>query len=207
MNHRLLKGFYVLEGIDGSGTTTQLHRIAELAVQNDLPLHATFEPTDSPIGKTIRLALKGDYPLTQESMARLFSADRCDHIDNSRHGILSYLERGYKVLSDRYLFSSLVYQSLDYSFDTVLSLNQYPLPQVLFYIDTPPEVGIARRAGRDIEEIYEKSALQNQIYQAYARVINYFSDSPMETVRIDGTLPQERITEIVWSYIGDMPKI
>ena len=89
----------------------------------------------------------------------------------------------------------------------MLSLNDYPLPQILFYIDTPPEIGIARRAGRDIEEIYEKSALQEQIYQSYDRIIDYFADSGMITLRIDGTLTPERITEIIWSYFADMPKM
>lgn len=202
MSHRILRGFYVLEGIDGSGTTTQLKNMEKMAAIHNMPLYTTFEPTDSPLGRAIRQTLRGEYPLTQESLARLFSADRCDHVDNPDHGILAQLDRGIKVLSDRYLFSSLVYQSIDFSFDTVYSLNQFPLPEVLFYIDTPPDVGIARRAERTLEEIYEKDALQTQIYDRYRDVISHFADSGMHTVIVDGTLPPEDISKTLWSYIA-----
>ena len=204
--HTVLPGFYVLEGIDGSGTTTQLNNLKRLADDTGIQVHVTCEPTVSPIGKTIRRILKGDYPVSQESMARLFSADRCDHLDNADHGIKKYLSDGIKVISDRYLFSSLVYQSLGFPLDAVKALNNFPLPEVLFFIDIPPDVGIQRRNGRSIEEIYERHHLQQSIYERYHEVLSAYADSGMRTERIDGTKPMEEISDMIWRTIANMPK-
>ena len=207
MKQSILRNFYVLEGIDGSGTTTQLNSLKKMAEKENLPLHATFEPSDSPIGRTIRTILRGEYQTSQETIARLFSADRCDHLYNRTSGIETWLQNGYKVLSDRYLFSSLVYQSIDYSLEEVLKLNPFPLPEILFYIDTHPSIGIERRSQRSIEEIYEKESLQMTIYNKYEAILEKFARSDMKIRRIDGSLPPEEISARIWREMTDLPKL
>ncbi|HYY53573.1 MAG TPA: dTMP kinase, partial [Myxococcales bacterium] len=106
--------FIALEGLDGSGTTTQAERIASVLRAQGRRVLLTREPSDGPIGTLIRLALTGRLglpqrsgPLTEEALALLFAADRVDHLAAV---IEPALERGELVVCDRYVLSSLAYQ-------------------------------------------------------------------------------------------------
>lgn len=102
--------FIVLEGIDGSGTTTQLSRVSAALRTLGHRVHETREPTGGRIGKLIREQLSDPSGVSARCLALLFAADRIDHLDRE---ILPALARGEVVVCDRYVMSSLVYQSLD----------------------------------------------------------------------------------------------
>src|SRR5690606_25682164 len=105
----------VLEGIDGSGTTTQARWLGEALEQRGHAVIVTREPTSGPIGLLIRQALQQQLPsengqsvqLDFRAMALLFAADRVDH---NQRLILPALAAGKIVISDRYTLSSLLYQ-------------------------------------------------------------------------------------------------
>lgn len=84
---KVLDNFIVLEGLDGSGTTTQLEKIAERFDRDEKAVHATFEPTTSALGKLVRSVLKKDLVTTPLALAMMFAADREDHLNNPVHGI------------------------------------------------------------------------------------------------------------------------
>ncbi len=111
-NSEILKKFIVLEGLDGSGTTTQLNMLGKKFSQSNINCFMTMEPTDGCIGKIIRKALKKEIVLDKKTLALLFSADRNEHLCG-RDSIREYLARGIWTISDRYFFSSIAYQSLD----------------------------------------------------------------------------------------------
>src|SRR5262245_15868735 len=99
----------VLEGIDGAGTTTQARRLGEFMASRGVPVHVTNEPSAGPVGREIRNILRGAHaPFDQGAMALLFAADRLDHLSRE---IVPHLEAGTHVVCDRYLLSSIVYQS------------------------------------------------------------------------------------------------
>ena len=106
--------FIVLEGIDGSGTTTQLERAVACVAGLGHRATATREPSDGPVGHLLREALLGRLhmpdgeKLDGRTMALLFAADRIDHLQRE---IEPQLAAGTSVLSDRYLLSSLAYQA------------------------------------------------------------------------------------------------
>lgn len=109
----ILKNFVVFEGLDGTGTTSQIRLLQEAFAsrgRQDAVLF-TCEPTDGSIGKLIREALSGTVDFDAQTIAYLFGADRCEHI-HGKEGILAQLRAGKAVFSDRYLFSSLAYQGL-----------------------------------------------------------------------------------------------
>lgn len=129
----IIRGFIVFEGLDGAGTTTQAGLLEKKFKEEGITCSAGFEPTDNFIGKIIRRILRGEEEVAPGTLAKLFAADRHEHLYNNSSGIIARCRRGEIVISDRYLFSSLAYQSIIFGFDRVLKLNsEYPLPEHLF---------------------------------------------------------------------------
>jgi len=116
-----MANFVVLEGIDGSGSTTIANRLWQELTHLDIPAVLTKEPSNGPIGKLARAALLGEFPLDRRAMLGLFVADRWWHVDNV---IKPALDRGDWVVCDRYFPSTIVYQSDLFSRSTILSTMQ-----------------------------------------------------------------------------------
>ena len=184
--------FVVLEGIDGSGTTTQAARLAAWLKQKDLPVEPTREPTDGPVGSLIQRALKGEIELDEKALALLFAADRIEHV----HGVIEpALARGSWVISDRYVLSSLAYQSVHVPLPWVRLLNQYaPWPDVTFLLDAPVEVCLQRiRAlGRPTEH-YEKAETLQRIRENYQALAEALLDGGKRIVVLDAAEPPEAV--------------
>src|SRR5260221_11866499 len=118
--------FAALEGIAGSGRTTQLERlVSHLDAGLGRRAHATREPSTGPVGRLLRELLLGQHalpdgaPADGHAMALLFAADRRDHL---RREIEPALAAGTDVVSDRYLMSSLAYQAEEAERSWVASL-------------------------------------------------------------------------------------
>ena len=98
----------------------------------------TGDPTMGPVGRVIRKILKRQIAAGPDTVALLFAADRTEHLYEENDGILSHLRRGELVICDRYLFSSLAYQSLACDPEFVFYLNsRFPLPRHLVFLNTP----------------------------------------------------------------------
>jgi len=106
--------------------------------------------------------MRREASFTAETMARLFAADRGEHLSGPG-GIRAALERGELAVSDRYFFSSLAYQSVECDPDLVRELNRrFPLPEYLIFLDVPPEIGEGRVSRRGEREIYERTGFPVQ---------------------------------------------
>jgi dTMP kinase len=167
--------FVVLEGIDGSGTTTQLDRLVAHLRARGRRAHATREPSQGPVGLLLRELLLGRHalpdgaPADGQAMALLFAADRRDHL---RREIEPELAAGADVVSDRYLMSSLAYQAVEADREWVAGLGRGLRPADLtILLDVPVEVAAARRraAGR-VTERYDADEVQARVADAYRRV-------------------------------------
>ncbi len=90
MKTEVLKNFIVLEGLDGSGTTTQLNNLYKALQKDNIAIEKTFEPTDDEIGKLIRRILRKEFSQDAKTISKLFIADRNEHI---------YGEKGIKELT------------------------------------------------------------------------------------------------------------
>ncbi len=204
MNKEILQKFIVIEGIDGAGTTTQNRLLSEWLTVKGVGHCKTFEPTEEPSGKAIRALLAG-YAAAPGTLAWLFAADRYNHLHMPDGGVLAQLQLGKWVISDRYLFSSLAYQSMDYPFEKVAELNSsFPLPELLFFLDIPAEVGEERLAGRSALEIFETTDKQRVIRDSYMRVLNMYKDTNMQVVIIDGTQPAEVIAKAIQKRVSQL---
>lgn len=200
---QILDRFIVVEGLDGAGTTTQMKAVAEAFDQAGVQCHATFEPTSSPLGTLVRSVLRKEVVTTPLALAMLFSADREDHLHHPMTGIVERLDRGAVVISDRYLFSSLAYQSVDCGFERVSALNDFPIPKFIVYLDTPIDACLRRIESRENgREIFEKQEFLEKVRDNYELI---FAELPEDVIlmRIDGKKSREAITEIILGVLRD----
>jgi dTMP kinase len=164
--------FIVLEGIDGSGTTTQLDRLARHLEGRGRRVHPTREPSQGPVGRLLREILLGGHrrpdgaAVDGLAMALLFAADRRDHLTRE---IEPALAAGADVVSDRYLLSSLAYQAQEAERDWVAGLGRdLRVPDLTLLLDVPVPVAAARRraAGRP-DERYDADEVQARVAARY----------------------------------------
>lgn len=198
---QILDRFIVVEGLDGAGTTTQMKAVAEAFDQSGVQCHATFEPTSSALGSLVRSVLRKEVVTTPLALAMLFSADREDHLHHPMTGIVERLKRGAVVISDRYLFSSLAYQSVECGFERVSALNDFPIPKYIVYLDTPIDACLKRIESRENgRELFEKQEFLEKVRDNYELI---FADLPEDVVlmRIDGQKSREEITEIILNVL------
>ena len=196
----VLKNFIVFEGIDGAGTSTQIKKLVEKDPERFV---ATAEPTSGPTGKFLRRMLAGEFHVDEKTNAYLFAADRCEHIFG-KGGVKELCESGKTVVSDRYFFSSLAYQSVSCGLDLPELLNSpFPLPEYLFFFDINPEISLGRVNNRNGQkEIYENIESQKKIAALYEKVISMYESNPakreeMKIIRIDATKTIDEISRII----------
>jgi dTMP kinase len=216
----IIRNFIVFEGGDGSGTSTQLALIRRRfsatggafgGAESDasgaiLPLlYTTCEPTDGPIGALIREALGGRLSLRGETLARLFAADRNEHL-YGEGGIIGRARRGELVISDRYVLSSLVYQGIACGEELPRALNAaFPLPEALLYFDLEPEIALKRLEERPARDIYEYPDFQTAVRERYRALLPRYADQGVRISRIDASKPREEVADAVWRVLENLP--
>lgn len=162
-----LKNFIVFEGIDGSGTTTQMAYLASVFSQRKTAVFFTAEPTERPEGKLIRRILKGDIDAAPGTVAHLFAADRYQHLYGN-DGILEHLEQGEIVICDRYVLSSLAYQGTTCGKELPSYLNaRFPAPGLIVFFKIEAAKAMQRVQKRQELEIFEKLPFQQAVEAAY----------------------------------------
>jgi dTMP kinase len=160
-----------LEGIDGSGKSTQARLLAKALKERGWEVVLTQEPTTGPQGKELRLYLGGPARnLSPEAELELFLADRRDHV---RQVIRPALAAGQIVISDRYYYSSVAYQGalgLDPAY--ILALNEAfaPRPDLVFILTLPVPLALARlvKKRRETLQVSEGPAYLEQVAAIYA---------------------------------------
>lgn len=155
--------FIVIEGIDGSGKSTQIQLLANRLMANKRKVYTTAEPTVSLTGGMLRDALRGVTKKTTCEIASMFLLDRIFHNVNPVDGIEKFLAAGVDVICDRYYYSSLAYQGSETDFDWVLDMNlncpEIRKPDICIFLDLEPEKAIERiSANRMVTEIYEEKS-------------------------------------------------
>ncbi|MCL2479949.1 MAG: dTMP kinase [Treponema sp.] len=204
---KILRNFAVFEGLDGSGTTTQMEILEKTLSMGPGPqplLFKTFEPTDSSIGRLLRQGMSGEIRFDSRTIAFLFAADRSEHLYGSG-GIEEKCSQGKLVVCDRYLFSSLVYQGITCGEELPCNLNRdFPLPELVLFFDLDPETAQKRMDSRSHRDIYEYLEFQIKVRERYKAILQkYSSDIRIET--IDASLSKEEVSALVWRSLGKMP--
>ena len=200
----VLKNFFVFEGIDGAGTSTQINKLVNC---NPDIFVATAEPTTGETGRFLRKMLGGEFSVDEKTNAFLFAADRCEHI-YGKNGIIENINNGKIVISDRYFFSSLAYQSISCGDDIPFFVNsKFPLPEYLFYFEINPELSLSRVNSRnEKKEIYENIEAQKKIAFKYNEIISRYDGTNlgenMKVIHIDASKSIDEIAEEIKNILA-----
>lgn len=160
--------FIVLEGPDGSGTTTHAKILAETLRSQGEDAVLTAEPTDSPIGKFIREQLQAKTVECPSALQLLFCADRAWHIEKV---IKPALAAGKTVISDRYVISTLIYgEALGLDPDWLVRVNTPFLEPDIMIIALPPlHTCLERIMKRKQLDVFENTRFQKLVYDLYEK--------------------------------------
>jgi dTMP kinase len=178
--------FNDVEGADGVGSSTQCQKLVERLTRAKRTVHLTAEPSRGPNGLLIRQMLGGAQPRAiHKELALLFAADRLDHVSRE---IEPRLAEGVDVVSDRYVLSSLVYQSLDLPPEWVRDLNKFAPPaDATVLISLPLDEAWARLEKRIAEgaarEVFDVRTTQARIHAEYGRLARRMSGA----ITVDGS--------------------
>ena len=180
-----MKGFFItFEGTEGSGKTTVIEKIEKYYIENGYKVIRTREPGGSKIAEDIRNVILDVNNTNMDSIteAMLYAASRRQHLVEK---VIPYVEKGYIVLCDRFIDSSLAYQghARGLGIDKVYQLNLIAtnglLPDATIYVDVRPEVGLARIKTNNREQNrldLEKMSFHEKVYEGYHIVSQMFKD-------------------------------
>ena len=188
--------FIVLEGLDGSGKSTAAELLKQKLTQPGAPEpFLTREPSDGPIGRLIRQALTKEITLDPKTFTLLFAADRAVHTRQ----IEEILDSGRWVICDRYLGSTVAYQSASFGdsadWEWLLGMQKKSVitPDLTILLDIDPEVSMARVSSRG-EELsrFEKLDFQRRVRSAYLRLAEQ-----LDYQIVDASADEKQVAETV----------
>lgn len=206
-------GLYIaLEGVDGSGKTTQVQSLAEHFKNQGKEVVVTREPRkEGLIGDLVQKILTGKEKVPTIAIQYLFSADRSAHHEEL---VLPALKDGKVVITDRCFWSAIVYGILDRTggvYDTkdadlllinqsILSMyHQFTVPDYTFYLKISLETALSRISKKsDVREIYEDKKKLEKIIEGYQYLKHKFPD---EITEIDGEKSEEKVTAEIISKL------
>lgn len=187
----VLRGMFIcIEGLDGSGKTTQTKMLVRTLKQKGYDAIATAEPSRGELGRFIKHRyLNGKERRSSTVEALLFAADRVEHVQNE---IKPYLGQKKIVISDRYYYSSFAYQGAEgLELEWIRAINEKAIhPDLALFIDVVPE-NVAHRLKR------EKSVMENMDTQKKVREVYLKFVSGNELVRIDGNGSRRNVTKLL----------
>lgn len=187
--------FVTLEGIEGSGKTTQAELLAQaLRSRGDL-VTVTREPGGTRAGELIRaIFLDASVSLERTTELLLVLADRAQHV---REQLRPALESGQIVISDRYSDSTTAYQGYGRGLDLELvrSLNRLATdgitPELTIVLDCPPELGLERTLARAHGAARPSDRFEGEQVEFHRRVREGFraiaKENPSRVVLVDST--------------------
>ena len=198
--------FVVFEGADGTGKSTQVVGVSTRlrAAGNDVVV--TREPGGSIVAEKLReLVLDPEHDITPTTEALIFAAARADHIDKT---IAPALAAGQIVISDRFVGSSIAYQSAGrgLSRQAIVDINAYATegltPDVTVVLDLSETMACRRRVARG--EIADRMESAPDGFQDAVRAsfLDQAKAAPERHLIVDASQTPEAITDEILSHLS-----
>ena len=197
--------FITFEGQEGAGKSTQIKLLHDYFLAKGANVILTREPGGTEIAEKIRHILKdtNNAAMSAKAEALLYIAARAQLADEI---ILPHLARGYVVLSDRFMDSTIAYQGFGnrLNVDELISMSNFAgeslVPDITFYLKIDVEAGLARKLAQGAPDRIEQKELSYHmaVKKGYEYLLRMY---PERIIAIDGEMPQEEIHNIIISHI------
>lgn len=191
------KGLFIaLEGPDGSGKSTIASKLKDYIEDLGLKVVLTREPGGTPIGEQIRSIIldNNNTKMSDMTEALLYAASRAQHVNEK---IKPLLDKGYIVISDRYVFSSLAYQGYarGLGIEEVMEINKFAMggvyPDKVLFFDISPEEALARKfIDREADRLENAGEdFHKTTYEGYMKAIEMYNEN-VALIDANGTVEE-----------------
>src|SRR5579859_8033470 len=203
--------FITFEGMDGSGKTTQMGRLAARLRDRGRRVLETAEPGGTAIGRAIRRILldAANQELSPTAELLLYFASRAQNVDEA---IQPALSRGEIVLADRFTDSSLVYQGCGRALgaEAVLALDRVACrglkPDLTILVDIDVETSLARAHARNTARSASETRMDEESVEFHRKVFEAYealaAREPNRIKRVDGRLALDDVERAVWDIVS-----
>ena len=199
------KPFIVLEGVEGSGKSTQSLLLSERLALEGIDNLLVREPGSTNTGEKIRNLILQATELNPLSELFLFSAARSELIQNE---ILPALKSGLVVVCDRYTYSSIAYQGYAKGLDpnVISKINSIATerldPNLVFLLDIEPKLSFGRKISDSMDRFEKESTeFHNQVRKGY---LSLAKSNPRIWNIMDGQKPKKEIQELIWQKVSNI---
>ncbi len=201
--------FITLEGVEGSGKTTQAAVLADALRARGLVVTVTREPGGTRVGQAIRaIFLDAAFALEPAAELLLVLADRAQHV---REQLRPALAAGQIVVCDRYSDSTTAYQGYGRGLDHQLlrELNQLASdalkPDLTLVLDCPAELGLARTHARQKEGGGAVDRFEGERLEFHRRVREGFlavaREEPARVLVLDASRPAAEVSAAIFGAV------
>lgn len=189
--------FIVIEGLDGSGASTQIKLLAEFLSGMGQKTYVTKEPTDNVVGGVARGVLSGSVAFPPDGLQLLFAADRAHHLHKT---IIPMLESGANVICDRYFWSSVAFGSVELDREWLWSLQKnFLFPDLSMFLQVSPKTCVERIVKNRFDlELFEDEKRLTSVWSTYEWLRAKF---PEITLIVDGEQSKEQVAEAVRNIV------
>lgn len=209
-NMKLEKGLLISgEGIDGSGKSTALNKIANRLEELNIPYIQTREPGGTRLAEQLRaMVLDPNNDIHMNTEIMLYATSRSSHIHEL---VLPALQEGKVVICDRYIDSSISYQGYGAGYNdemirNIKAVSEFAanglVPDRTYLFDIPLDESFKRMGLRSIETQTGLDRIEQREREFHQRVYEGYhliaKQEPERVVIIDGTLSKEQVFEAVW---------
>jgi dTMP kinase len=203
--------FITFEGMDGSGKTTQMRRLARRLRELGRTVLETVEPGGPPIAAKIRSILldSAHQELSPVTEVLLYFASRSQNVDE---WVTPALARGEIVLSDRFTDSSLVYQGFgrDLGAETVYALEKIACrgvkPHLTLLVDIDVETSLARARARNVAATNNETRMDDQSIEFHRKVYDAYHDlarrEPDRVKIVNGRADIDTLEREIWDVVS-----
>ena len=199
--------FITFEGGEGAGKSTQLKKLAEHLTQSGKKVICLREPGGTPLGEELRTVLKSpaSKSMTAETEALLFASSRAQLVGEI---IVPALKQGTYVLCDRFVDSTIAYQSGGRGLDRTLvqSVNRLAcgtlVPDLTLLLDLDPAHGLRRASARDQGQADRFELLDHGFHQKVREVYHSLvAAEPQRFLVLDASQTPSQLDEAIWHEV------